>query len=88
MNFKKMQTMIYQTMIFQTMIYGPYQNHMVYIKLKTDQKASLSTIDPNLSLSSNPSFEHNDGKLKTKYFNSQADCNLGILPVNWEAFAS
>ena len=40
---------------------------LVDIKLKTDQKASLSTIDPNLSLSSNPSFEHNDGKLKTEF---------------------
>ena len=61
----------------------------VDIKLKTDQKASLSTIDPNLSLSSNPSFEHNDGKLKTEFFNCQNDTNLEPpIPVNSEAFAS
>ena len=68
--------------------YGPPYD-MVYIKLKTDQKASLSTIDPNLSLSSNPSFEHNDGKLKTEFFNYQNDSYLEPpIPVNWEAFAS
>ena len=62
---------------------------LVDIKLKTDQKASLSTIDPNLSLSSNPSFEHNDGKLKTEFFNYQNDSNLEPpIPVNSEAFAS
>ena len=59
------------------------------LKLKTDQKASLSTIDPNLSLSSNPSFEHNDGKLKTEFFNNQTYSNLEPpIPVNWEAFVS
>lgn len=62
---------------------------IVDIKLKTDQKASLSTIDPNLSLSSNPSFEHNDGKLKTEFLNYRTDSYLeSPIPVNSEVFVS
>ena len=67
----------------------PLFREIVDIKLKTDQKASLSTIDPNLSLSSNPSFEHNDGKLKTEFLNYQTDSYLeSPIPVNSEAFVS
>ena len=45
------------------------------IKLKTDQKASLSTIDPKMNRLSKPSFEHNDGKLKTEFLFIKTDSN-------------